>query len=275
MPFLIHAEARPTSRRRQPRPLGPERKRCGVVRAIAGLVNGAGKCRVGPAHPGVSFPYPHSSPTKVRHAIGGDDRAISVVYAEGVKRALRLMLVCGVAALPALAQDASRPPRFENFPANSVFKGKPADPVLVTPEERRYGTVIQRGLRKGLGVEDGESGRDLAKPGPNFAGNYVIVKWGCGSPCLMAAIVDSRNGRVLPPPFHHGPGHSYFQVPWGFPKEPPLSYRLDSRLLIANICEADKVRRVNGRLAYEAQRCGLHYFVIRGKGLTLIRSQLD
>ncbi len=112
-------------------------------------------------------------------------------------------------------------------------------------------------------------------PGPNFAGHFVIVRWGCGSPCLMAAIVDLRTGRVFPPPFHHGPGHSYFQVPWSWPNEPPLAYRLDSRLLIANICEADESVRAEGRVEYEPQRCGAHYFVMGDNGLKLIRKVLE
>jgi hypothetical protein len=90
----------------------------------------------------------------------------------------------------------------------------------------------------------------------------------------MAAFVDLANGRVLPPPFHHGLGHSYFQVPWAFPKE-PLQYRLNSRLLIANICETDKETQVDGHTTYESLRCGTHYFVIGEKGLTLIHRELD
>jgi hypothetical protein len=78
----------------------------------------------------------------------------------------------------------------------------------------------------------------------------------------MAAIVDLANGRVLPPPFNRGPGHSYFQVLWAFPRSPALSYRLDSRLLIANICETEKV-------------CGVYYFVVGERGLKLIRRELE
>jgi len=188
-----------------------------------------------------------------------------------VKFAFRLTVTCFVAVLCAWAQEISHTPRFEDFPVAGAYNGKPADPVLVTPEERRFRTVVRRGVIQGFGVEDGETGKELARPGPNFAGRYVIVQWGCGSPCLMAAIVDLTNGHVLPPPFHHGPGHSYFQVPWAFPNQPALSYRINSRLLVANICETGKAVRVHGGPAYEAQRCGVHYFVIGEQGLKLIR----
>jgi len=57
--------------------------------------------------------------------------------------------------------------------------------------------------------------------------------------------------------------------------EPPLGYKLDSRLLIANICEAQKALHVDGRLAYESLRCGAHYYVISERGLELIRRDLE
>ena len=173
------------------------------------------------------------------------------------------------------AQHADRLPRFEDFPVTEIFKQTPAEPVLAAPEERRFRTVIRQGVSKGSGVEDGITGEEVAVRGPNFAGHYAIVKWGCGSPCLMAAIVDLKSGTVYPPPFHDGSGHSYFQVPWAFPMEPPLAYRLDSRLLIANICEADKGVQLGGRVGYEPQKCGAHYFVMTDAGLKLLRQVLD
>jgi len=57
--------------------------------------------------------------------------------------------------------------------------------------------------------------------------------------------------------------------------QPPLAYRLNSRLLIANICEVEKRVRVAARVAYESQRCGAHYFVMRDDGLRLIHTVLE
>lgn len=189
-----------------------------------------------------------------------------------VKAAILIGIGFGVAIL---AQTQERHvPRFEDYPADPIYTARPAEPILRRREERRFRTVIGRGVNEGLGVEDGITWKELAHPGPNFAGHYAIVKWGCGSPCVMAAFVNLTDGRVLPPPFHHGPGHSYFQVPWAFPKA-PLQYRLNSRLLIANICEADKVSRVDGQASYSALRCGTHYFVMGESGLKLIYRELD
>jgi len=87
----------------------------------------------------------------------------------------------------------------------------------------------------------------------------------------MTAIVDLKTGRVFPPPFHLGFGHRYFQLLWAFPMNPPLAYRVESRLLIANICESEKTFKVNGRISYQDEVCGAHYFVMGDNGLTLIR----
>lgn len=176
-------------------------------------------------------------------------------------------------ALSGFGQHLGTPlPRFENYPVAAVFKEKPAVPILTTAEERRYRTVIRRGMEKGYGVSDTVDGRE--RPGPNFAGRYYIITWGCGSPCLMAAIVDGKTGRVFPPPFHHGPGHSYFQVPWAFPMGPALDYRLNSRLLIANICENTETARVGKQIGFQSKDCGAHYFLMDDSGLRLLRRTL-
>jgi hypothetical protein len=178
-----------------------------------------------------------------------------------------LSLACAI-VISASAQESSGPiPRFEDYPVPEVFKGTPAQPVLTTPEERRFRTVIRNGVSKGWGSEDGVTGKELLGPEPNFAGRYAIITWGCGSPCLMAAIVDLKTGRVYPPPYHR-PEHNYFQVPWAFPMEPPLEYRLNSRLLIARICE---VTAADGA----GKNCGAHYFVMSENGPKLVHKILE
>jgi len=169
---------------------------------------------------------------------------------------------------------SSKLPKFEDYPVTKTFKGAPVPPHIVTPEERRYRTVIRQGVSKGWGVDDELTGGEMKGPGPNFAGHYIIVTWGCGSPCLMAAIVDLKAGRIFPPPFHPGPGHSYFQVRWEFPSK-ALDYRLNSRLLIANICEYDTESHAGGRISYENHKCGVHYFVMSEHGLKLIHRVLE
>ena len=40
-----------------------------------------------------------------------------------------------------------------------------------------------------------------AKKGPNFAGHYTVVTWGCGTNCAVVAIVDAKTGIVHFAPF--------------------------------------------------------------------------
>ena len=77
-------------------------------------------------------------------------------------------------------------PRFESYPVSSTFRGKPA-PVNLRGHSRAkiYRTVLREG----------------AKEGPNFAGHYTVVMWGCGSDCMEVAVVDAKTGRVYFAPF--------------------------------------------------------------------------
>lgn len=40
-----------------------------------------------------------------------------------------------------------------------------------------------------------------ASKGPDFAGHYTVVVWGCGADSFSLAVVDARNGKVYFPPF--------------------------------------------------------------------------
>jgi hypothetical protein len=146
----------------------------------------------------------------------------------------------------------------------NIFNGTPSEPALKSPDERLFRTVIRRGVTKAWGFSDGATGEEVSAPGQNFAGQYIIVTWGCGVACLMAAIVDAKTGRVFPPPFHHGPGRAAIFRFRGLSPMEPLAYRPDSRLLIANICERG-----------DAERWGAHYFFMGDDGLKLIHRVLE
>jgi hypothetical protein len=114
---------------------------------------------------------------------------------ESAKVPLRILLALA-AAWTAFAQI----PRFEDYPVTETFKGTPAAPILATPQERLYSARIREGVSKGLGVmRDG-----IEKPGPNFAGHYIVVSWLCGLPCELNAIVDAVTGRIYGPPLSEG-----------------------------------------------------------------------
>ena len=98
---------------------------------------------------------------------------------------------------------------FEHYPVVADFKGKPAEPLLLTHGERNYRTQI----------------REQARTGPNFAGHFTLVKWGCGSPCLAFIIIDAKTGTVYDPGFPVACANENGM-------DASADYKLTSRLLI-------------------------------------------
>ncbi len=79
---------------------------------------------------------------------------------------------------PSFAQE-KKVPQFRNYSVKSVYKGKNAS-VQIGEKERMFRTRL----------------RAAAKEKPNFAGHYVVTSWGCGTTCLMGAIIDVKTGKV-------------------------------------------------------------------------------
>jgi hypothetical protein len=141
-------------------------------------------------------------------------------------KALLLLLVLLPLATAGHAQKKALP-AFEQFGANEIFTGKPLAPKI-TPDHRWFRTMIRQGAAKG----------------PNFAGHYTIAIWGCGTACSSVAIIDAKNGNVYDGPFsdlgwvmplsyegRYSPNSNSFE---------PLSFRIDSRLLIVRGCPEDE-----------------------------------
>lgn len=99
---------------------------------------------------------------------------------------------------------------FQHYPAVTDFVGRPARPLLDTPLEYSYRTVI----------------RIQASKGPNFAGHYTLAKWGCGSPCVKFVIIDARSGTVYDPGLTFGCANKN-----GL--EASVKFKLSSRLIVA------------------------------------------
>jgi hypothetical protein len=139
---------------------------------------------------------------------------------------------------------------FDDFPALSSFHGVPASPLLKTAGQRLFRTQI----------------RDAAKQGPNFAGRYTIADWGCGTSCEQMVVVDAKTGAVYESPFGplpravltYGKALRYDRDANGNYIYDDLSYRLNSRLLIARGCPND-------------QNCGAYFFEWSGSQFKLLR----
>ncbi len=78
-----------------------------------------------------------------------------------------------------------RLPRAVDFPATadvpaSDERAEGVDFVR-SPRAEQYRSVLEEGFTVG----------------PNFAGAYTVVTWGCGTLCQQSAIIDARTGEVL------------------------------------------------------------------------------
>ena len=104
-----------------------------------------------------------------------------------------MQLVCAL-AVSTNAQENARPrlPRFEDYGVTEIFNGQPVPPLIEISVERMYRTRIRDGVTKGWGVH--RDGKEQA--GPNFAGHYFVIQWGCGTSCLMMVIVDALTGKI-------------------------------------------------------------------------------
>lgn len=153
-----------------------------------------------------------------------------------------LMWVIAQAAGQVVSRDAPLP-KFEDYPVKETFKGHPAQPILTTPHQQMYRTRI----------------RDAAAKGPNFAGHYTIVEWGCGSPCAGTATVDEKSGKVFDLPYEQ----IFYPFSTGFVEPMPegLNYRIDSRLLIFQGCPVEP----------KQEDCASYYLEWTGSEFKLLR----
>lgn len=133
---------------------------------------------------------------------------------------------------------ADSPPKFADFSVKEHFIGEPARVDLNgNPKAKRFRTVLRNG----------------AKTGPNFAGHYTVVKWGCGTACAEFAIVDTKNGRVYFPSTIKF--NSYALVHDG---TEPFQFQKDSALFVI-VGEPD-----------ETDKLGVYYYKWTGSDLKLV-----
>lgn len=105
-------------------------------------------------------------------------------------------------------------PDAADYPVVSIYEGSPADPILDSKRAHLFRTRI----------------RDGSKQGPNFAGHYTMVLWGCGLGSFSMAVVDARSGKVHFPPFECVE-LSHYNLPLPGAELLP-AFRIDSRLIV-------------------------------------------
>ena len=136
-------------------------------------------------------------------------------------------------------------PRFESYSVEEIYTGASAVPdVRSHPRSRKFRTRILEGATRG----------------PNFAGHYTIVRWGCGSGCAAHAIVDARSGAVYHPTAFESVDDLNVASELENPEGTLVKYRLNSKLLI-----------VIGGINEDPRLRGISYFVWDKNRLSRIR----
>jgi len=143
-----------------------------------------------------------------------------------------------------LAGATPSAPTFDAYPA-PVFSGVPAQ-LRIPPHSlaRRYRTLFRWEMALG----------------PNFAGHYRLVTWGCGTGCANSALVDLVTGEAFQPPeiayLSTVPTHGFDPERYG------LFHRASSKLLV--------VGGAPPRHSHE----GNYYFVLQGHSFRLLRKSV-
>lgn len=128
------------------------------------------------------------------------------------------------AEVATIAESAgSIKPKPTEYPSRVGMTGKTALPDFRNRDREfnSFRTRIREGMQKG----------------PNFAGHFTVIQFGCGSGCSGVVVGDNRTGRPVRFP-RGGEDNMYLD----------LQFRLDSRLIAAQW------------LDYDANRCFIEFF---------------
>ncbi|WP_168380020.1 hypothetical protein [Acinetobacter indicus] len=72
-------------------------------------------------------------------------------------------------------------PRDYYVGVNKIYQGKPATLKITDEYIKNYRTRLQEALNQDV----------------EFAGEYVVAEWGCGSSCVIHSFINKRTGVVL------------------------------------------------------------------------------
>jgi hypothetical protein len=150
------------------------------------------------------------------------------------------------AAGGAQAKPPERAPRFADYPVAKLSHMRVAKPQVPKswPEDPR------------LRLQDSVYSTSRA----NYAGRYFVAIWGCGTTCVVGAIVEARSGRIIALPTVSGwhDVHDKFEG---------IDFRHNSRLLVLSGARDEK----DGDM-------GRHFYVLdngRLRFLKTVRSGAD
>lgn len=99
---------------------------------------------------------------------------------------MRFFLVAVAALTVSLATTSAAQPSvqdsFARFPVTSIYRGPPVMPNFAGRDRgfRDFRTRIRNGIRQG----------------PNFAGRYKVIQFGCGTGCSDVLVADVSSGHI-------------------------------------------------------------------------------
>ena len=106
--------------------------------------------------------------------------------------------------------SAAEVPKFRDYSVK-VYSGPVSFPDLSSdPDARRYRTRL----------------RSAAKAPVNFAGEFILTSWGCGTTCVDGAVLNAKTGQVI---FLPHTVCCWENVDDGFR---PIEFRSDSHLIV-------------------------------------------
>ena len=118
----------------------------------------------------------------------------------------------GAIPVPAVTPTPEAISLFAAYPAGPIYTGPHAAPDLTEPRNYNFRTRI----------------RATSRQAPNFAGRWVLVKWGCGTGCNDGRLVNIATGTVVSLPA------AVISDPLPEPNGNVYTYARESRLLIVN-----------------------------------------
>ena len=121
----------------------------------------------------------------------------------------------------------------------------------------KYPAKIYNGKQAPLKLGDWNSFRTRLKAAHkdgdiNFAGNYIVTTWGCGTSCVSGAMIDKRTGKVYDIPLGetgspYEIGAECFADGAELDDNERLAFYPNSRLFISRGCEGEKFNETTGK----------------------------
>ena len=124
----------------------------------------------------------------------------------------------------------------------------------------KYPAKIYNGKQAPLKLGDWSSFRTRLKEAHkdgeiNFAGNYIVTTWGCGTSCVSGSMIDKRTGKVYDIPLGetegsvtpYESGAECFADGAELDDNERLAFYPNSRLFISRNCEGEQVNETTGK----------------------------